>query len=867
MKRSLVVVLTIAVLLFAFAGVASANQDAAAERLKGFGVIEGFPDGTLGLDRDITRAEFAKIAVLARGMGDAAALLGGTASHFSDVQTNAWFTDWINVATSQNIIKGYPDGTFRPNANITYAEAVTMILRVLGYNDNLPGAWPMNYLVKAADLGITSGVVTNAGANAVRGNVFIMLSRALDEKVVRWDSDLGEFVNRKTADNEFTLLQWMLGSREKTEGVVTANTYTDTRLKANEIRIDGVVYKLMGNNDVNWLLGLEVKAYHKDKDVYFVEVKTNADDIIFDKLNANIASGAKEVSLLGKDDKFDIAPGARFVIFEKNGNIRTATANSAGALEAAVARPAFGKFVLEDGDIAFAWIFEAVDTKYAGVVTKVDGDIIEYLALEDAEYDIDLKDYDAVYVLDRQLRAIDIDKVDVNSVIYAWENDDDELFLVVVNSKQEGVMTAAREDRVTVGGVNIKVARDYTTISDDENDTVKYYRAAALSAMIENLVDEEVVVLRDFIGYARHIVGASEKTSGDLYGLAIRSFEADQSIRIFTQDGRNVTYRFDKSEDFDAFSEHFGIRGTAGPFVPIKYTLNRDGEIRTVLAVVDIKKPTVNIGTEQTPNIVGVYRAFTSDLDVRHLEDINKFDDERNFIQDGTSRYFITNSTVIMKFENRDDEGVVKWDDIKGKNPGDVKAFVLGEPGRNAKFVVFYANFSDVVDDTLYAVAPNRAEFRAGEWRMVLDVAGKGNMEVILNSSTQIARHSLVEFNVNAKNEVTLANNGQTSVRNAVYGYLVVQVDGSSVKLQKFQIARNDAGTIIGITLITGEEWHRLDSGVVIWETTSNGNTDRKISRLRTGDRIVLIGDMGANIIKAVLQANMAIPNTPPPTQ
>ena len=107
------------------------------------GWVSGYPDGTFRPDAYITRAEFATIA--ARFLSD---VYGGT-SMFTDI-TGHWAEDYINRAAAAGWINGYADGTFRPNAYITRAEAVTLINRML---DRAPDAnhlladmvrWPDN---------------------------------------------------------------------------------------------------------------------------------------------------------------------------------------------------------------------------------------------------------------------------------------------------------------------------------------------------------------------------------------------------------------------------------------------------------------------------------------------------------------------------------------------------------------------------------------------------------------------------------------------------------------------------------------------------------------------------------------------------
>lgn len=84
--------------------------------------ISGYPDGTVGPDKTITRAEAATMFynLLADKNGDAKA--------FADVPANQWYAKAVITLAGKGIISGYPDGTFKPNAPITRAEFVTMAM-------------------------------------------------------------------------------------------------------------------------------------------------------------------------------------------------------------------------------------------------------------------------------------------------------------------------------------------------------------------------------------------------------------------------------------------------------------------------------------------------------------------------------------------------------------------------------------------------------------------------------------------------------------------------------------------------------------------------------------------------------------------
>ena len=91
--------------------------------LSNAGIVSGYPDGTFRPNAPITRAEMSKIIALF-------AKLDKTNDRFSDIAGH-WAEAYIKLAAGNGWIKGYPDGSFRPNQSITRAETVTMINRVL----------------------------------------------------------------------------------------------------------------------------------------------------------------------------------------------------------------------------------------------------------------------------------------------------------------------------------------------------------------------------------------------------------------------------------------------------------------------------------------------------------------------------------------------------------------------------------------------------------------------------------------------------------------------------------------------------------------------------------------------------------------
>ena len=96
----------------------------AVSTLSSMSIITGYPDGTFRPNAAITRAEFAAIAARFDSNGDK------TTAKFSDIATH-WAKDEISIAYNNGWINGYPNGTFGPQRDITRAETMTLVNRVL----------------------------------------------------------------------------------------------------------------------------------------------------------------------------------------------------------------------------------------------------------------------------------------------------------------------------------------------------------------------------------------------------------------------------------------------------------------------------------------------------------------------------------------------------------------------------------------------------------------------------------------------------------------------------------------------------------------------------------------------------------------
>lgn len=185
-KKTLALLLCMATMLtsitaFAYNDVAYTDKAyEAIQRLGDLGIVSGYGDGSFGVNNTITRAEFARIIVSALGKETEAKSMGFTSAFFDVAISSSWCAPYVNYVSSQKIVLGYPDGSFQPNKTISFAECLTIILRVLDYKEDTVGYyWPNNYVDAARALGISRGMAYNAQDAITRGDAALMIDRAL----------------------------------------------------------------------------------------------------------------------------------------------------------------------------------------------------------------------------------------------------------------------------------------------------------------------------------------------------------------------------------------------------------------------------------------------------------------------------------------------------------------------------------------------------------------------------------------------------------------------------------------------------------------------------------------------------------------
>ena len=748
-RKLLVALLVLTFLLGTFnvGFVAAAEEELPSHvvRAIALGYLKGFEDGELKLDQQVTRAQALAFIIRISGLEASAELMKGQ-TQFADVNNDPslqWATGYINLGVGQGIVNGYPDGTFKGNNNVTYAEMAKMILYAMNYGVTVEGGqWPAAVMGKADDLKLFDKVNAVPNVPALRGDVVKMIDNSLTVNHLK-QTGYGDF--KQYEEDEGTTFLSKMKVEELKDVVVTDIAQVNSKLDDDEIElteydkagkvVDSNIYTLIDDVDPVKIFGLEVDAWVNDDDeVFFISIKTSEKDIIFDTVAEDASKD--EVELKVEDDTFDWAEDVDIYV------------NFAKAKPADVKAGYYGKFVLEKGEVAFANLFNFTEVN-AGVVEEVKNDKLIY-NIGDREKSIRFADYeDGIYVYNAEFDALDIDDIEEDDVIYAWA-DDKEIFIVVAGEKVEGKITRMNDKQITIDGKKYDVASNATVSDNEDEDIYKYIDSGNLTAAAKNLAGEEVIAILDINGEIRHVRGDSKATSGKLYGLVLDAYRSGSkyTLRVFNQDGEKVALEVEKKADWQPFSDHFGSDESNNNYIPVQYEVDKDNVIKEG----KIKK------IEDLTNFIDI------DTDTNTMT-FNKDDD---YIKVDDDYYFIGSGTVLMKYEGNDKEALVEWEDIKDKTATGAKAYIVGQNGKTADFVVFYDGFDNIIKEDFYGIVIKKPAYDGDDWIAEVDVYGEGIVEYIVADDDTVSNGDVIKFKVSSKGELTVEIQGLNCNRNCI---------------------------------------------------------------------------------------------------
>jgi hypothetical protein len=325
-------------------------------------------------------------------------------SNYTDMEGH-WATRYVDIANAFDIVQGYLDGTFGPDNNISYSEAVTMVVRTLGYTDaSLPGSWPYDYFVKGGDLGIVNDIPISAG-EATRGDMALMAYRTLFQEKGSVNGNTGLW------ESKGTILMSNLGYKKQAE--ITKDIIADANLYpqlSEYLYYTGELYYDM-NDQIVYFKNIGTKEFHGiikaiTGSVIILE-DPNGNRKPFDATSSEIILNNAPASIASL-----INANARVVYEEVNGN----TQKLKGVVATKVTKVFLTSAAYTGGSSFNGMVIPTTDGKPNYSQIKVSG------------------------------AASTINEININDVVYAYETDEPNyrktyIEMQVVRNRIEGAMT------------------------------------------------------------------------------------------------------------------------------------------------------------------------------------------------------------------------------------------------------------------------------------------------------------------------------------------------------------------------------------------------------------------------------------------
>lgn len=547
MKKLISLILSLSMVFTAFSAV-SAYTDTAENGyaseiavLSDLGIIKGYEDGSFKPNNSITRAEVVAIINRMQGLEDAAKATSNV-SIYSDVKTTDWFAGDVNLATQMGVISGDGDGTFRPNDQVKYEEAVKMVVAALGYNQDYVlrrGGWPTGYLVIATENEVSKGLSISAGTPASRGVVAKLVYNALTAPTFSFKeySTSGEAVyevNKSKIILEEKLQTYRVVGYVVDNGLNTADKdkvrflVTDEKVGKNidSLKKGESATFAVGNTNIVNTLGYSLIVYIVENDKGDYEVISYIDN----KNDFTIIDDNNEVLVTYADGKigvydekvdtttvyYDLATNPVFVV---NGEIVNSSWTPNGGVITLVDNNNDGKIDYVYNDIySITMVDDVIDTTNAQKIYTVDGVI-------------DLNDYN--------------------------KDNSDKIYSITLNGKSATLADLKEDDILAVAATN----RSYTILATREVvegvvteydnydklyviDGVAYESAVCVNANlgIKNVtVGDEVAFYLDAFGKVAFVdkISSAAKNYGFVVGAGTDSSVGDTSYQIKLLDKNN----------------------------------------------------------------------------------------------------------------------------------------------------------------------------------------------------------------------------------------------------------------------------------------------------------------------------------------
>ncbi len=744
------------------------------------GIINGYPDGTFGPDKNVTRAEFTAMLMRTLNLGNAGSSSAAELP-FTDVADDNSDINWaipnINTAYGMKIINGYEDATFRPSANVAYEEAIKMIVCTLGYGENVDvsaNPWYSNFIAIGNQIGITktASKIGRVETPATRACIAQLLYDSLEVRLLKNGSRTDE-----------TILGSYLGYEKKT-GVIASNGITGLMSASVDDEDDEVQIYVEDDESIDTYktndeslkdyLGHEIEFYYTENDTHERElilyVLRSSEPVVINA--ANIEARSTDAGTIAyyenaaDDDEKELSLESDNVVIY-NGRLSGENAEESRFDDSMI--PTVGQLKLTDSDnngkydVVEITSYEIYyvsnkDTAKKGIIDNLiehTGDKTVYL---DADADRNL------YIVDEDGKEISYSSISTSNIICLAKSKDDNgsaviTTAVVLNDKVTGTITASKNGTVTIAG------KEYSY-----SNAAPWLNGGSLAEpQIQDSGTYFLDINGDIVAYNKNAVTENVK-----YGYIIGYYEDNESMeegvefRVLTSTGateylstyKNTTINGETFSTGTAVVEELektATNGHTGRYAVqqlVKYT-TRKSDGKDVFAKI-VTVGGVDQGQDITTDKLTALKGFYTDN-----EDANDMSSPKTATYNSTSKTLVTveggdasstkvsvgNAVVISVPDDRTDADEFRKTSVSsalknGKNYM-VEVFDLSKSNVPKVVVVYGADNSQAVDSLspVYIVdsvelADNNGEsmYRAGVYKTT-NLSGSAAKEWISDDS------------------------------------------------------------------------------------------------------------------------------------
>lgn len=681
MKKLLVVLLALT-FVFAFATTAMAADEqiadytdvtaeneygAAIMRLTSLGVLVGDGIGeAYRPDDSLTRAEFAKIAVYLTNNEDKYDYYNMMASQFTDVAAGFWGKGWINAADDLGLMIGRGNGTFDPYAKVSYQEVATVVLRALGYDDNLPGDWPYDYNTKAGEVGIVKWVnYTSPSSPISRGEMASIANEALDEYMVSYvKNDIAQGLGYVFGDVDKDGYAPFIDYTNEDTGTRYAGKYTSLL----EYAFDAFAADVTFYDDTNlyseatgwkiddledWEIQAVVWGIGVDHEVW-------ADDIDF--ATAYYIWKCDLVDLGGQQAQITIVDDEIIFAEITSDIVRTDDADKKyegeGQIHDNIAKGGYGELFYDGKDLYDVKDYANFEDDAFGIFKEVYNKAVYFYEVDGSGLNlapISLKDDVLFWDMD-DAKFVEAADIEVGSVIYEAGAVGKDITLYLVYGPQDGKLSKYNLSSATIDDYAYGVIEDSSAYSDNDGKDFYLYSDVAYNQLKGDVTYVPAYAFTNFayISNALHLsdTGVIERYLYDQTGEYHRlgypgTRDVVVGVELLMADGTYKDFTFVR-EVREFIADNFAP--AEGSLVEL--TLNNKGEVEWIEALHAWTTPDWN-GDVITPGTVGCSDGVAATISEKGRLALYDEYDVANEAWDGhIDTYTVTDSTTIYVLDS-----------------------------------------------------------------------------------------------------------------------------------------------------------------------------------------------------------------------